>query len=935
MESGVGRRAEFVGTLTKGLDAYDRQWLDEIAVRTSICFITHRLDFSAHTLLGDDAANETHKKLWEAQVTARKDARRITALEREVTYLRALVECEDKVTQTTPLLDVARNPLTLDSHTVFAHEHTYSGLVTPEMFKQLQQQHICLQQDYANLASAHKTVANRCRKLWKLARAWQAYTNERSLGHEKHTTQDSAHNSKTDVSSQTNRVIRGSSAPASVSSVGQGALPSIQDTVRITESNVSERSRGGSYDKIKFQTPASMGEHIYDFTSGLENDTAVTRDDTDDTGLPEQFGDMESDPLQLTAVPERREDSSPILLSTRAVKRKRYRGTSPTNAIPRIHQTHETLPGTAEKPVHIKSDQSSSSPSAIVRSHSMGEHDDMDLDEVGNKTPTPRKRRRTDTVPFPFAMCWSSSPTNGQEAVSTQPAENHTASGQVDRKPFREQSRNPSPSSTFHAEICRRVGEDHAALPQKDQQERCRQRGELRKGEDPKIPQHIGDKPRRKQSFLFNQAVRHKCAQEKIGNSMFSVNTKSTDVVPTSAVHHGQCAGPELATPGITSGFTEPKRKPDSNGDVKAQPGSAPILRPADPNLLPRTSGLSRKIVSPSSHRDRDSAPIHVLAEDGENEARKPLRDNKISRASKAEERLGSLLAQPRPDKPILPPETPGVKSKSSVRDFAPITLDGQIDLQTYSNTIVLGTTGGAAEDPHKKPKQNTARHQANKPIPYNISANSDQLSATKCKKPTGSRLGSPGKITAFPRKDPIRTWPKADLRREHFKPNPSHSSGYSYAYREVIRKHDERRCLPGCTRSDCCGDMVRKMLAIGGPIVPNGSTREDPQKKGAVDHSLLEDYMGDNYRNWRKMTEQEKENEWGKAQEWDFGRRYGRHKDNGRQSTPPGYWNVDMATTQEKEKQDEEAEMMEREVVETRWREAMRKGGAWVFADE
>lgn len=82
-------------------------------------------------------------------------------------------------------------------------------------------------------------------------------------------------------------------------------------------------------------------------------------------------------------------------------------------------------------------------------------------------------------------------------------------------------------------------------------------------------------------------------------------------------------------------------------------------------------------------------------------------------------------------------------------------------------------------------------------------------------------------------------------------------------------------------------------------------------------------------------MSEKEKKEEWMRAQEWNFGKAYGRHKDNGRQATPPGFWRVEMASTQERAKDEEEAEKMERERVEGMWREAMRKGGAYLFADE
>ena len=862
-------------------------------------------------------------------------------------YLRAQSDYTDQETQTAPPLGLAPREPPLHSRKDFANEGTQCELVAAKEFRQLQQEYSCLKQDYGKLVIARNIVEDKFRSSQKLMRRWRAFLGARDSEYWKQTTRNGTASSRTDVSNETRGFIRSSSAPAYVSLVRQAGPAWESEAVDPMAPPTAEYSDGGVHNNASHQALESTGGRGYQVINGLEDDKAATSDDTADTAdtenttAPKHPDDTERESLQLTSLPERVEDDSPILLSTRAVKRKRYRESSHTNAIVGLRHSIETLPGTAEKPVHIKSDQSSSSPLAVARFQHLDEHDSMDLDEVGSKTPTPRKRRRHDTVRLPFTICGPLSPTDGHEDKSDLLTENDTLSGEKGEKSLGHQSRDNSPSSILDEEACKRKGDQYAALLWAKQQEKRMQRRDLGSVEDSTTPRHVGDEPRRKRSFLFNQAVRNKRAQERIDDSFLSADMKSTEMVPKITIRHGQGEGFRQKTPETTLRLVGSRGKSTFNEPRNAQIVSAPILRPTDPNILPRTGDLVKRRAPPSGRRDRDCARVEVLAEDGEIKAESTARNrHRLSKAPEAEERLGSLLAQRQPDKPLLPPETPGLKSRTFSQNYAVTTFDRQVDGLTAKNAITSGASGAANQDSCEESNQTIIDLQGKSSIPCSITPRSTRPSATHFTTSAGSKSISPRRTTVVSQKGPLRTWPREILRREHFKPNPWHNSGYSYGYREVIRKHDERKCLPGCTRSDCCGDIVRKIIAIGGPLMADrsplpSSTSEAPEKDDAVDHDLLEGYMGDNYRCWWTMTEKEKRIEWKNAQAWDFGRRYGRHKDNGRQTTPPGFWKVDMASTQEKKQQDEEAEMMEREVVEARWREAMRKGGAWVFADK
>lgn len=179
------------------------------------------------------------------------------------------------------------------------------------------------------------------------------------------------------------------------------------------------------------------------------------------------------------------------------------------------------------------------------------------------------------------------------------------------------------------------------------------------------------------------------------------------------------------------------------------------------------------------------------------------------------------------------------------------------------------------------------------------------------------------------PKPSRLRDRPLADLRPEDFKVNSKSNNGYRHAFDEVVRGKGDRAELAGCIDPQCCGKKFRAMaeseLSAGGPGILSRT----------ADTKMLEDYMGGEAYRLTAMTREERQETWLKAKTQDLADRYGRHRHRfARRPSPPGYWNPDFPSTQEIETRKEEAEKMEREMVEERWREAMR-GGRWVFKDE
>ncbi|KAK3307923.1 DNA repair protein endonuclease SAE2/CtIP C-terminus-domain-containing protein [Chaetomium strumarium] len=175
-----------------------------------------------------------------------------------------------------------------------------------------------------------------------------------------------------------------------------------------------------------------------------------------------------------------------------------------------------------------------------------------------------------------------------------------------------------------------------------------------------------------------------------------------------------------------------------------------------------------------------------------------------------------------------------------------------------------------------------------------------------------------------------LRDRPLAELRPEDFKINPKYNDGYSYAFSEVVRNKGQRAELAGCTDPNCCGRKFRAMaeseLNAAGPGI----------LYRVADTKMMEDYLGNEAYRLLCMTREERRRLWIKAKTQDLADRYGRHRDRfARRPSPPGYWNPDFPSTQDIEKSKEEGEIMEKRLVEERWREAMRGGGRWLFRDE
>jgi hypothetical protein len=174
------------------------------------------------------------------------------------------------------------------------------------------------------------------------------------------------------------------------------------------------------------------------------------------------------------------------------------------------------------------------------------------------------------------------------------------------------------------------------------------------------------------------------------------------------------------------------------------------------------------------------------------------------------------------------------------------------------------------------------------------------------------------------PEDEPLRLRPLESLNLGDFKISPA-NFGTDFAFADTLRGRDQRRCLQGCTRPDCCGKAFKAAIESGAI------------KTEGTDAEVLAKYIGPDWRQHvRGFTADKRRDMILSARAWDFGNKHGKHRQAyERARSPPGFWRTDMPTTQEEQEDRNKAREMEREKVEERWREALRPGGRWLFRDE
>lgn len=371
-------------------------------------------------------------------------------------------------------------------------------------------------------------------------------------------------------------------------------------------------------------------------------------------------------------------------------------------------------------------------------------------------------------------------------------------------------------------------------------------------------------------------------------------------------------------------------------------------LNPIDTNLQSHPRSANRKAQRYNGNYDRGAAAIPQISEDGEDypneydvitNSRTSLleapreasegNENTDRGAMKGmvKERLPGLLETPMPAKSVLAPikstnpwstdrPTSRAQTGSSTKLKGPpmshqlMSIGDYLERKQVGMSLIPTVTPSSARSEGQRP--------ITRPIPHSSLASRSTNETEENNVPHTS----------------LRTLPLDQLWAENFKINPVRNKGVSYAFTEVVRGRDERKCLPGCTRAECCGAHFRRLIESGLEVradqnlwAPEG---EDEGVRLIIEHT-----------GWsRSRIERLGEDDWERllidAKIQKASNLFGKHRHlHARAPSPPGFWRTEFPSTQEQTEDRKLAYEMDREKIEARWREAMKPRGLWKFADE
>jgi hypothetical protein len=465
------------------------------------------------------------------------------------------------------------------------------------------------------------------------------------------------------------------------------------------------------------------------------------------------------------------------------------------------------------------------------------------------------------------------------------------------------------------------------------------------------------------QTTAANTSGLTRTCNESMGRKSFDSpkRTQSPQILPA----HGaspvlQIAEDEAIVPDNNNFNGQPAKSLSARKDENLRLSSGlPQPRPLQEiknyeQVLPGTTkGSEPPAKKRRSNDSRGAAVIRVVAEDGEdhNRSRKKSPGKLAKQASparsntSAHRRLGNLLEGPSPARPVLAKPSPRTTNLmdghlSNAAASANGTMKDQLHNMRLTNDkswewydsaeALLHSVGSQSPIPPEK-----------KPSPTPLDGHTTLKAQHEPRRSSLSRKRRPQDGPED--EEPFRSRPLHKLDLGHFKVNPKANAGSDYAYTDVIRNRDQRKCLPGCTRPECCGSKFRALVGTLPKLAANEtrfleSDPSDDASSQQSDNDLLVNFLGPgSEEKIRTLTSVARENLLLEAKTKIAADRYGkmhRHAHE-RPKSPPGFWRTGMPDTQEEVVDRLDAKKREREEVEKRYREALKEEGRWMFADE
>ena len=313
-----------------------------------------------------------------------------------------------------------------------------------------------------------------------------------------------------------------------------------------------------------------------------------------------------------------------------------------------------------------------------------------------------------------------------------------------------------------------------------------------------------------------------------------------------------------------------------------------------------KKAGKTPRISSPRRTRKRDHKQLHSgiesMTEDGINDSRNSTSTHETVLKQPRNEVLGKLLNTPLAKAPSITHLQPTANSiVTPSHPSATLEEDHSSRLTTPSAGALAKRRSNPVTDPpvSKKTKLNTTSERKLRPM-------SPQAGGKDC----------------------LRSRVARDLCVTDFSINTEKTGGLNYAFQNVVRKRDERKCLPGCLRT-CCAEVAKFLKGAGVPKERSNAPKW--RSSPPVPQSDAED-----------EEEEEEEEDQGDGGEKgprveeirDFTDRFGKHREMfDRRRSPPGFWDPDFPDTQEAEERRKIAREEDRRRVQEMKMEARRRG--------
>ena len=872
---------------------------------------------------GDGAHAEERRRYAEEIETLREKAATAEDLAAENITLRAELHSTKAQRTTRPAVDVDESAEQPEDRRAALFPRVDDSTVSIEEYNKLKRELVDINCDYGKLLLAYNILESKFRKYKDKIGQWRADHNDWVLRHpEREPKPRSQDNPKPaqSVDARGHRAANTLTPPA----FPEGTTPSFSSLSRST-SPQQQGYRTSKYTPDGLDNlfvPQSRGskaptDEIRAMQTKLDHDPSVASDDltqsSEGSGTLDKLRpqDLNTDEKTLPPLSATHDDSSPIIVSERSLKRKR--GTRDTGKNLDLHGAGCNASHVSKNP-RVKDEITSSSPLPVDFLSGLGEpNDSIDLDDVGDQLTTPRKRQRMELQQLRSTIRAPSATVEKEETLLNTPEE----SKRVETRLVDVKDEDPSHDNVSFAR--------EAAMDDRIIRDHKNNQGAIRKAEKRALLRAHNDRVvgRRESAELSPSGS----TPSEASYNNFTESARP----PRSPILHGL---PTPASDGRARPFTPQGRR--DKDERKAEIASPFILRPTDTNthILPRTSGglATYKQPCPPSRRDRGAAAVPALAEDGEDPGVSRKRSwpdqgsKKESRASDAHHRLDALLCEHPTTKAVPPLPLPKERDTPRAAAFPRTPLSRMEQHHRATDT--------PATLPSKKRVPLGTLTSMNRPMTEGSRPSSAPTKMPSAKpmfhKP--SRLDNPPDMRG--EQEPLRSRPLHLLRLEDFKLNPAHSD---FAYHDSIRKHDEKKALSGCTAPHCprCKDL-RKFIENSNYATLSLQQDHSNDSENENNRNLIADYLGGDIQRLENLSEKERREILAEAKVRQFADRFGKHRTlYGRAKSPVGFWDVGFPSTQEEERNREEARGRGREMVEERYWEAIRKGGMWVFADD